>query len=259
MHTQGIHSVEAVNVRTASTESERNAPMSADTAGSTAADIAYDWILRHVAALPWDEDAFLNENQLAESAQVSRTPIREALLRLELDGMIRRVPYRGTYVPAMSQRDIDALFEARGLIEDWAVSRAASLRADTRPLFACIDEQREVVDDPVSFNTLDLKFHGLIVAEGRNPILTDLYRTLRNRQMRLGVWAVIIRENRTSSVIDEHSQIAQSIASGDMDSAVKAVRNHLKSTVTAIRSGAAAPAFGGNEPLPATARESENT
>ncbi|WP_188726249.1 GntR family transcriptional regulator [Pseudoclavibacter endophyticus] len=215
--------------------------MSAETAGTTAADTAYDWVLRYVAALPWDEDAFLNEKQLAEQAQVSRTPIREALLRLEVDGLIRRVPYRGTYVPAMSQRDIDSIFEARGLIEDWAVERATELRSDCGPLFELIDEQRALTDDPVAFNSLDLKFHGHIVGAGRNPILADLYRSLRNRQLRLGVWAVMIRENRTASVIDEHLAIATAIDAGDVDAAVTAVRTHLGSTIAAIRSGATGP------------------
>lgn len=179
-------------------------------------------------------------------------------MRLEVDGLIRRVPYRGTYVPAMSQRDIDALFEARGLIEDWAVARAAELSCDGQALFDVIDEQRAVVDDAVAFNALDLKFHGLIVGAGRNPILTDLYRTLRNRQLRLGVWAVLIRDNRTSSVIDEHSAIATAITDGDVEAAVGAVRRHLGSTVTAIRSGAAGVTPAPDFRLPDHTQESEH-
>ena len=228
-----VHSVVGRSSRPAA-EYEGNATMSTP---STAADTAYDWILRYVAALPWDEDVFLNEESLAQQAKVSRTPVREALLRLEVDGLIRRVPYRGTYVPAMSQRDIDSIFEARGLIEDWSVHRAIELRSDCEPLFRLIDEQRAVRDDPVAFNSLDLRFHGFIVGTGQNAILNELYRTLRNRQLRLGVWAVLIRENRTSKVIDEHLAIATAVHDGDLDAAVAAVRSHLASTISAIRSG----------------------
>lgn len=202
----------------------------------TAADVAYDWMLRKILALPSDEDMFLTETQVAEAAQVSRTPVREALTRLEGDGMVRRVPRRGALVPPMSRGDVDALFEARGVVEAWATAKAASARA---PLSARLSDilarQAAVLDDPVAFNTLDVEFHTAIVSAGGNHVFTGLYRSLRHRQMRLGVRAVLRRHERSRDVLAEHRAIAAALALGDEEGAVRAARDHLTSTVQALR------------------------
>ncbi|MET9775519.1 GntR family transcriptional regulator [Streptomyces sp. NPDC006367] len=202
----------------------------------TAADVAYDWMLRRIVALPSDEDMFLTETQVAEAAQVSRTPVREALTRLEGDGMVRRVPRRGALVPPMSRGDVDALFEARGVIEAWATAKAVSARA---PLSARLSDvlarQAAVLDDPVAFNSLDVEFHTAIVSAGGNRVFTDVYRSLRHRQMRLGVRAVLRHRERGRDVLAEHRAIAAALARRDERAAVRAARDHLTSTVRALR------------------------
>lgn len=205
-------------------------------AGETAADVAHAWLLRQVVELPWDQDAFLSEGQVAEATKVSRTPVREALLRLEADGMIRRVPHRGAFIPALSQRDIEALFEAREVIEQWACAKASSVAAPTERLFELIELQRGHLDDAVTFNTHDVEFHTRIVQLGGNQIFADVYRSLRNRQLRLGVRAVVQAHGRSETVLDEHRAIAEAIRDGDPAAAGRAVTAHLTTTATALRS-----------------------
>ncbi|MFP3571102.1 GntR family transcriptional regulator, partial [Paraburkholderia sp. SIMBA_030] len=63
----------------------------------TSPEIAYLWLRREISSHPWDQDAFFTENAIAEAAGVSRTPVRDALLRLEAAGLLRRVPHKGAY------------------------------------------------------------------------------------------------------------------------------------------------------------------
>ena len=144
------------------------------------------------------------------------------------------MPHRGAFIPPLSQRNIDALFEARRVIEDWAAAKATHLRLQTERLFELIELQREHLDDPVEFNTYDVEFHTLIVQAGDNAIFADVYRSLRTRQLRLGVRAVVRTSGRSATVLDEHTAIARAIEQGDAESAVAAARRHLDITAAAL-------------------------
>nr|WP_231754922.1 GntR family transcriptional regulator [Pseudarthrobacter sp. GA104] len=65
----------------------------------SAPETAYNWLRSYIASLPRDAETFLNEAVLTKETGTSRTPVREALLRLEAEGFIKRVPHKGAYVP----------------------------------------------------------------------------------------------------------------------------------------------------------------
>lgn len=201
----------------------------------SAREIAYDWLMDAIVALPWDQEAFLNEVEIGEASGTSRTPVREAMLRLESNGLIRRVPNKGAYVPALTVTDIEQMMEARRVIEEWAVVKATSRGISLSPMRAIIDKQRRDRIDPLTFIQDDVEFHLLLVEAGNNPALEAVYRSLRHQQLRLGVMAVQDSQLRMQEVVDEHARILDAIESGDPNSSTDAMRNHLEQTLHALR------------------------
>ncbi|WP_242633458.1 GntR family transcriptional regulator [Arthrobacter sp. S39] len=117
--------------------------------GLTAPEIAYQWITGFIAGLPRDEETFLNEATLAKATGTSRTPVREALLRLEAEGFIRRVPHKGAYVPPITDQEVRANLQARSVVECWAVdARGHFDQATLDVLQGIVDQQRLAASDP---------------------------------------------------------------------------------------------------------------
>jgi DNA-binding GntR family transcriptional regulator len=201
----------------------------------TAPETAYRWLRDAISALPWDEEAFLSENAVAEASGTSRTPVREALLRLEASGLIRRVPHKGAYVPALSARDIETMMEARQLIEEWAVRKVTASHRSMDDLNRLLEQQGETLADPVAFIECDIRFHKYIIEAAGNPVLQDVYDSQRFKQLRMGVKAVVDSEGRSDHVLREHRSIVEAIMSGNPDVAVAAVRDHLSSTLAALK------------------------
>lgn len=201
-----------------------------------AAQAAYSWLKDTITSLPWDEEAFLSENVVAEASGTSRTPVREALLRLEAEGLLRRVRYKGAYIPSLSGTDIDSMMEARQVIEDWAVRKATRWGHPVDRLEKLLSKQEEIRSDSVEFIRYDIDFHKDIVLAAGNPVLAGVYDSLRHKQLRMGVRAVLGSDGRTDDVLLEHRSIVEAIRSGDPDLAAAAINSHLSSTVTALKS-----------------------
>ncbi|WP_313811926.1 GntR family transcriptional regulator [Glutamicibacter sp.] len=203
----------------------------------TAPERAYQWLRAHIAHLPWNQESFLSENNIAESTGVSRTPVREALLRLEAEGLIRRVPHKGIYIPAMTESDIDEMMEVRQVIGEWATRRITSGGSQVvEVLQELLEQQRESTDDPVKFIELDIAFHKAIVQAANNSTLEQVYDSQRVKQERVGIQAVLATAQRYEAVLHEHEDMLSAIKSGDPDLAQKSARRHIHSTRDAIGS-----------------------
>lgn len=194
--------------------------------------IAYDWLKEHVSAVPRTEGIFLSESEIAAATSTSRTPVREALLRLETEGFVQIIPKRGIYVPAISDEEMAAAMEARVLLEDWCVRRAAPLGAELADeLDRLVEEQTALVDDPIAFIEADRGFHRAIVAQAGNPVVADFYESLRERQVRMGLSALASSAERVQVVLTEHRAIVDGIRAHDPDLAAAALQAHLASTL----------------------------
>lgn len=201
----------------------------------SAPEIAYRWLRDAITALPWDQEFFLSEQNVAEESGTSRTPVREALLRLEVSGLVRRIPHKGAYVPALSSRDIESMMEARQVIEEWAVTKITGQRELMGELDELLAHQAEILSDPIAFIECDFQFHRFIVERGQNDALQSVYESQRFKQLRMGVRAVVDSEGRSDHVLLEHRAIVDGIQSGNPDIAVAAVRDHLSSTLAALK------------------------
>ncbi|MFJ4208885.1 GntR family transcriptional regulator [Paenarthrobacter sp. NPDC089675] len=198
-------------------------------------EVAYQWMKSYISAIPRDEETFLNEAVLAKSTGTSRTPVREALLRLEAEGFVKRIPHKGAYVPPISDPDVRAILQARSVVEKWAVLALESMPESQLDAFQrIIDQQRDAKDDPARFIELDTEFHTLMVRAGANPILADFYASLRQRQLRIGVRAVTQETDRAGDVLREHQLIVDALRSRSLEAAHQAIDAHLESTRWAV-------------------------
>src|SRR5262245_42283086 len=121
----------------------------------SAAQRVYDHVKTGILDSSYAGADLLTEGSLSEAVGVSRTPVREALLRLEAEGLVRLYPKKGALVVPVSAREAEDVLEARALVERFAASRAwqgrAALVGELEPLVAAMRDHRES-GDMVAFN-----------------------------------------------------------------------------------------------------------
>ncbi|GAA4532453.1 GntR family transcriptional regulator [Amycolatopsis samaneae] len=206
--------------------------------GGSGRDRAYQYLRSTVLTDPAVSGTFINEQAVATSVGVSRTPVREALLMLAAEDLVQLVPHRGAFVTPLPGRQIAELMQARAVIECWAASTSlAGGRAPAAAMAAVIERQREVADDARAFIDLDSEFHALLVDAAGNSVLARLYETLRARHVLLGVVALERSEDRRREVLAEHQEIVDALAAGDAAGAEAAIRRHLDTTGNVLMQG----------------------
>lgn len=195
-----------------------------------AAERVYAHVKQGVLERRYEGGTLLTEGELAEAVGVSRTPVREALLRLEADGLLRLYPKKGALVLPVSVQEIADVVETRQLVEEHAVRKAvpASPGLLTR-LEELLERQRAqaAAGDLAGAAVTDRCFHAEIVRSAGNEILARLYDQLRDRQLRMGVAVMHAHPDRITKTLTEHQQLLEALRSGDADAAVEIVHGHV--------------------------------
>ncbi|WP_328554473.1 MULTISPECIES: GntR family transcriptional regulator [unclassified Streptomyces] len=206
------------------------APMRPPVKQPPAADRVYAHVKQGVLERRYEGGALLTEGELADAVGVSRTPVREALLRLEAEGLIRLYPKKGALVLPVSAQEIADVVETRQLVEEHAARKAvpASPRLIAR-LEELLAQQKEqaAAGDLAAAAVTDRCFHAEIVRSGGNEILSRLYDQLRDRQLRMGVAVMHAHPDRITKTLVEHEQILQALRSGDADAVVALIHGHV--------------------------------
>ncbi|MDF3301009.1 GntR family transcriptional regulator [Streptomyces tropicalis] len=195
-----------------------------------AADRVYSHVKQGVLDRSYEGGTLLTEGELAEATGVSRTPVREALLRLEVEGLIKLYPKKGALVLPVSAQEIADVVETRLLVEEHAARKAVpappGLVARLEELLTRQKEQA-AAGDLASAAVTDRCFHAEIVRSGGNEILSRLYDQLRDRQLRMGVAVLHSHPDRVAKTLAEHRELLDALRSGDAESAVGVVRRHV--------------------------------
>ncbi|MCX4989684.1 MULTISPECIES: GntR family transcriptional regulator [unclassified Streptomyces] len=195
-----------------------------------AADRVYAHVKQGVLERRYEGGTLLTEGELADAVGVSRTPVREALLRLEVEGLIRLYPKKGALVLPVSAQEIADVVETRQLVEEHAARKAVpaspQLLVRLEELLARQKEQAAAGDLAAAAVT-DRCFHAEIVRSGGNEILSRLYDQLRDRQLRMGVAVMHAHPDRITKTLVEHEQILQALRSGDADAVVDLIHGHV--------------------------------
>ena len=176
-------------------------------------------------------DTLYSELQLAASLNISRTPVREALIELSREGIIEVVPQRGFRVRPISAEEEREVFDLRAAIECYVVRRLAESASekDVAKLNAILDRQEKAADDLVRFLEHDEQFHLTMPELLGLARSRELLNTLRGIMFLAGSAALALPE-RTSEVTKEHRRVVKAIAAHDADRAVAAITDHLDRT-----------------------------
>jgi DNA-binding GntR family transcriptional regulator len=212
--------------------------MSSSTAAMSATERAYGHTKARVLDGTYPGGSLITEGEISEAVGVSRTPVREAFLRLQAEGLLRLYPKRGALVVPVSPGEINDVMETRGMIERFAVDKVIA-SGDHREVGArlrdALGQQRRLRKSPESFNEADREFHGLVVAATGNQVITDLYAALRDRQVRMGLTTLRRDPHRVDRILAEHAALADAITKGDRDAACRCLTDHLHGTEQALR------------------------
>ncbi|MFJ4841964.1 GntR family transcriptional regulator [Streptomyces sp. NPDC088746] len=203
-----------------------------------AAERVYTHIKEAVLDRRYEGGTLLTEGDLAEAVGVSRTPVREALLRLEVEGLIKLYPKKGALVLAVSAQEISDVVETRLLVEEFAARKAVPASAQLiARLERLLEEQRELaeVGDLAAVSVKDRCFHAEIVKNAGNEILSRLYDQLRDRQLRMGVAVMEAHPGRIAANITEHGELLDAIRAGDAEGAALVVRRHVSRVKVLVR------------------------
>ncbi|HYJ70210.1 MAG TPA: GntR family transcriptional regulator [Nocardioidaceae bacterium] len=206
---------------------------------ATAADRAYDHVKHAILDGSYAGGALLTEGEVADAVGVSRTPVREAMLRLQVEGMLRLYPKKGAMVVPVTAAEAEAVLEARTLVESWAApqaaSRGAQLADELEPYLTQMRDHR-ASGYVTGFSEADRTFHERIVAAAGNDILTRLYRSLRERQICISEAVMRLSEERMDIALDDHSQLVDRLRAGDEAGFVELTERHLQQAIDNTRS-----------------------
>ncbi|MDF2569287.1 MAG: rspR 3 [Sporomusa sp.] len=175
----------------------------------------------------------LMEIQLAEELGVSRTPVREAIRKLELEGFVVMIPRRGTYVADLSIKDINEVFEIRTALDVLAAGLAVEriTEDELEQLERLLVEIAELIeqDDADKIVESDSQFHDILYRASRNDRLVGIINNLREQFTRFRSISIQY-PGRMQKSVEEHRRLVEAIASRDTDLAQQLAREHMENS-----------------------------
>lgn len=182
--------------------------------------------------------SFVTEGEAALATGVSRTPVREALLRLESEGLVRLYPKKGALVVPISADAARDVLQARVVIEEWAAAAMWSSRAEVLPQLAELllaMRAARAAGDIGAFVGHDRHFHEVIVAAAGNAVLTHTYEGLRDRQLTIIATQLRMSGARLDTAVRDHSELLAVLRGGTKTAFVKATRFHVESALARLQ------------------------
>lgn len=172
----------------------------------------------------------VTETNLAEWLGVSRTPIREAILRLEQEGLFTYAPRQGLTVAELNYEAVVELYAMREVLEGTAASLAARHASDAEidMLNEVLEEERGLGDDDAAqAAATNRQFHQILYYAAHNRFLQKSLDALSDAMMLLGPTTLAAPE-RHRTALDEHARIVAAISARDSDTAETAARAHIR-------------------------------
>lgn len=192
----------------------------------------YDHVRRALLDGSLEDGVLLSEGDVAAEVGVSRTPVREAFLQLESEGMLALYPKRGALVVPVTARETRELFAARALVEADALRTVLARPADPAllaELRGVLDDQRRHAggDDLLAAADADRRLHRAWVAAAGNRVLLRFFDGLRDRQDRVTVAMLRRGGTRPAELRAEHEALVAAVQAHDAERAAALVVAHL--------------------------------
>jgi DNA-binding GntR family transcriptional regulator len=193
---------------------------------------AYEYIRNKIISCEFKPGDMISEKELQQEIGVSRTPIREALFKLENEYFVNVYPRRGIFVSSITAKNIKEVYQLRRIIETTSLELAQGYISDEWLLGMKkkfedkpeeIKEEEEVKN---YFINLDWEFHSYIIKMCRNSLLVDIMENIWNHTQRMRILTYNIEE-RYSISTKEHLEIIEYLLERDLDKATQALGKHL--------------------------------
>lgn len=179
----------------------------------------------------------LMEIKLAESLGVSRTPIREAIRKLELEGLVVMIPRKGAAVANITEKDTKDVLEVRRTLEMFAVEvacdRITEEQLEQLKGAAKAFEASKGSMDLIRIAETDMNFHEIIYEATQNERLVQMLNNLRENMYRYRI-EYLKDSNYYDSLVKEHQEILDAIETGDKERAGTCMRDHIDNQQFAV-------------------------
>lgn len=203
---------------------------------NTISEQVFSELRRRIATGQLSPGERLRPDEIARDLQVSQTPVKEALLRLDAEGLVDTKPRRGTVVRRVSRRHTVELFRTREMIETWALRDGFAEHRITDSFLNSVGKTIGELSDAVADGRFtdvekameaDRAMHYLIVGLSGNSIVIDWYRRLMSQTEFIRLYAT--RPERATETDSEHREIFAALQARDLNATLGAIHRHFES------------------------------
>jgi DNA-binding GntR family transcriptional regulator len=197
----------------------------------TKTDSVYEEIKKLILRGELSSDTPISENYLAQRFGISRTPIREALKRLDMEGFVRIIPNQGVFVRDVSISEVKEIYDLRIALEEFVVKELTHTLSedDLFVLEGNLARQEEALrrHDAFAFHEEDRKFHDYFMKAYGNDMITDFITNLRDRIEGINV-NMLKQPGNMELFWGEHRRILEALRRRDGEGATREMDEHLK-------------------------------
>ncbi len=196
-------------------------------------DQVYNIIIKMITKRELRLGEKINEERLAQEIGVSRTPVREALFRLENESIVEIIPRRGPFVVKLTEQMLKEIFEIREVLEGLVVRLATPLldKKTIRKIRGVLDKIDATSDEEqnlTKYTNHDIEFHRLLLESCNNQMLTNMMGTI-NSHLQIIRLRTVGFPGRAKKTVSEHYKILAAIEKKDHLTAEKLMQQHISS------------------------------
>lgn len=197
---------------------------------------AYNIIKEKILWCEYAPNSYLSEKMLIDATGMSRTPVRDALSRLEQEGLLQIQPKIGIWVSGLTFRDVNHLFEFRRLLELYAMKNYAHKieKSGLRDIYRRMEENS--MEDAKHEYELDDEFHDLLINSTENDYVIRAYVSMKNQIHRLRILTGQYqgKNSRITFSRQEHAVIMEAMLQGEYEKAADALAVHLSNSYNSV-------------------------
>ncbi len=194
-------------------------------------DLVYEEIKKLILRGELSSDTPISENHLARRFEISRTPIREALKRLHMEGFVRIIPNQGVFVRDVSINEVKDIYDLRIALEEFVIKELTGILSqdDLSLLEGNLARQEEALlkNDAFAFHEEDRNFHDYFMKAYGNAMITDFITNLRDRIEGINI-NMLKQPGNMRLFWGEHKKILEALHKRDAEEATREMDEHLK-------------------------------
>lgn len=197
----------------------------------------YGRIREDILSGRYQQNTELKETAIGAELGVSRTPVREALRQLELEGLVNIIPNRGAYVNMITAKDVRDIYVIRSMLEGlcarWATEHITEEQLEDLEETLCLSEYHTKKGNYEKLYELDSQFHEQLYDASNSRILNHVLSDFHDYVKRVRK-ATLASQGRSVKSTEEHRAIFEAVRSRDADQAEELAKLHVKHTIECI-------------------------